>query len=208
MNALVLPGQPIVPVHTSNHTYVSGPNTLQIEKTVDGTVVPCIVATTLGSVHFITNDNTSTVSVQSSGAKIANFTPSENDVVIAKVTKISSNKVHLDILHVQDASIHLSNLLLNDYGENFKAVIRSTDIRSTDRDKVKVGECFRPGDIVKALVISLGDGINYYLSTARNDLGVIHARSKSGKLLYPLDWETMVVPETGELEPRKCANIN
>ena len=61
-------------------------------------------------------------------------------------------------------------------------------------------------------MISLGDGINYYLSTAKNNLGVVLARpsgentfAESGKLLYALDWQTMIVPETGDLEQRKCA---
>lgn len=31
---------------------------------------------------------------------------------------------------------------------------------------------FRPGDIVRARVISLGDARQYYLSTAENELGV------------------------------------
>ena len=39
---------------------------------------------------------------------------------------------------------------------------------------------FRPGDIVRAVVLALGDGQSYILSTARNDLGVIHAKSLAG----------------------------
>jgi hypothetical protein len=39
-------------------------------------------------------------------------------------------------------------------------------------DKVEVIKCYRPGDIVRARVISLGDARQYYLSTAENELGV------------------------------------
>jgi len=71
------------------------------------------------------------------------------------------------------------------------------DIRATEKDKVKVGDCFRGGDVIKGLVvrtrsvvpiavlpiheqISLGDARSYYITTARNDLGVIFATSEAG----------------------------
>ncbi|KAA8567995.1 hypothetical protein EYC84_008423 [Monilinia fructicola] len=36
-------------------------------------------------------------------------------------------------------------------------LIRVQDVRATEKDKVKIFESFRPGDIVRAMVISLGD---------------------------------------------------
>ncbi|KAF5098983.1 hypothetical protein D0Z00_001849 [Geotrichum galactomycetum] len=93
----------------------------------------------------------------------------------------------------------------SDVGEGFGGIIRVQDVRITERDKVKILDSFRPGDIVRATVISLGDGTNYYLSTARNDLGVIFARSQSGDRMFPVDWQTMKAAHTGELELRKCA---
>lgn len=94
-----------------------------------------------------------------------------------------------------------------DLGETFKGIIRTQDVRSTDRDKVQIIECFKPGDIVRAQVISLGDGSNYYLSTARNDLGVVFAKSEGGAggIMYAIDWQTMMCGTTGVIEPRKCA---
>lgn len=96
-----------------------------------------------------------------------------------------------------------------DVGETFKGVIRSQDVRSTDRDKVKIGDCFKPGDVVKAVVLSLGDGSNYYLTTARNDLGVVFAKSEggAGDSMVAIDWETMVCEKTGVVEKRKCAKL-
>lgn len=96
-----------------------------------------------------------------------------------------------------------------DVGETFKGIIKSQDVRSTDRDKVKIGECFKPGDVVKAQVLSLGDGLNYYLTTARNDLGVVFAKSEggAGDLMVAIDWETMVCEKTGVVERRKCAKL-
>lgn len=45
--------------------------------------------------------------------------------------------------------------------------------------------CFRPGDLVRAQVIALGDSRSYYLSTAKNDLGVVYAKSASGAAHAP-----------------------
>lgn len=99
------------------------------------------------------------------------------------------------------------NAMPTELGESFKGVIRSQDIRLTERDKVKVIESFKPGDIVRAIIISLGDGSNYYLSTAKNELGVIYAKSENGAgfPMFPIDWEHMVCPKTGVIEKRKCA---
>jgi exosome complex component CSL4 len=94
-----------------------------------------------------------------------------------------------------------------DVGEGFGGIVRVQDVRATERDKVKILQSFKPGDIIRAKVISLGDGTNYYLSTANNDLGVIFARSSvTGKHMYPIDWQTMKCSVTGITESRKCAN--
>ena len=37
--------------------------------------------------------------------------------------------------------------------------------------QVEVYKCFRPGDLVLARVISIGDYSSYFLSTAENELG-------------------------------------
>lgn len=44
-------------------------------------------------------------------------------------------------------------------------------------------DCFRPGDVVRAKVLSLGDARSYYLTTADNALGVVHAKSLAGEAL-------------------------
>ena len=40
------------------------------------------------------------------------------------------------------------------HGEDFTGVIRAQDVRATEKDKVKLAECFRGGDVVKGLVVS------------------------------------------------------
>lgn len=53
--------------------------------------------------------------------------------------------------------------------------------------------------------ISLGDQTNYYLTTARNELGVIMAESEEGNTMYPISWKEFRDPVTGENESRKVA---
>jgi exosome complex component CSL4 len=38
-------------------------------------------------------------------------------------------------------------------GEEFTGVIRTQDVRATEKDKVKISDCFRGGDVVKGLVV-------------------------------------------------------
>lgn len=138
-------------------------------------------------------------------------TPQVNDLVLARVTKITHQRANVEIISVLskdlkiENNLQLLNLLPAESGEFFKGIVRSQDIRSTERDSVKTWECYQPGDIIRATVLSLGDGMSFYLTTAQNDLGVVFARNENGELLYPLDWETMVAPGTGEVEKRKCA---
>lgn len=53
--------------------------------------------------------------------------------------------------------------------------------------------------------ISLGDQTNYYLTTARNELGVIMAKSEAGNTMFPISWKDFKDPVTGETETRKVA---
>ena len=54
---------------------------------------------------------------------------------------------------------------------------RLQDVRATEVDKLDLYDCFRPGDLVKAEVVSLGDARSYFLSTSKNELGVVYAKS-------------------------------
>lgn len=89
--------------------------------------------------------------------------------------------------------------------EPFACTLRREDIRATEKDKVRVADSFRPGDIVRATVISLGDQGGYYVSTARNELGVVLAHAPDGGVMVPLSWREMLDPATGVREARKVA---
>ncbi|CCK70751.1 exosome non-catalytic core subunit CSL4 KNAG_0F00820 [Huiozyma naganishii CBS 8797] len=157
--------------------------------------------------------------------------PKEGDIVLCRVIRLSLQRANVEIIGFQNKTIPIDggtgsngNAIVgvnggsggatfsmsqssSDLGETFRGIVRSQDVRAVDRDKVKMIECFKPGDIIKAQVLSLGDGNNYYLTTARNDLGVVFARSDNGAggLMYATDWQTMVAPITGAVEKRKCA---
>ncbi|PNH08566.1 Exosome complex component CSL4 [Tetrabaena socialis] len=69
-------------------------------------------------------------------------------------------------------------------------------------------DCFRPGDVVRAEVVSLGDARSYYLSTAKNELGVVYARSAAaGVAMVPTGWTEMQCPDTQAVEKRKVARL-
>lgn len=160
-----------------------------------------------------------------------NNLPKERDIVLTRVTRISLQRANLDIIAVENepvpvdsgvgsngsgivapggssgASTYSVAQTSSDFGDPFRGILRSQDVRSTERDRVKMLDCFKPGDIVRAQVLSLGDGNNYYLTTARKDLGVVFARASNGhgNLMYAIDWQHMISISTGATEKRKCA---
>ncbi|KAF8446055.1 exoribonuclease [Boletus edulis BED1] len=123
--------------------------------------------------------------------------PAPNSLILGTVTRLSP-------LHAVVAISVVDGIPLP-AGEEFMGMIRTQDIRATERDKVKTTDCFRGGDVVKGLVISLGDARSYYITTARNDLGVIFATSEAGATMEPVSWQEMRCPITGRIEKRKCA---
>lgn len=53
-----------------------------------------------------------------------------------------------------------------------------------------------------------GDAKSFFLSTAKNTLGVVYAKSQtSGQPMTPVSWTQMRCPETGAVEDRKCAAV-
>ncbi|KAA1468159.1 hypothetical protein DENSPDRAFT_793886 [Dentipellis sp. KUC8613] len=123
--------------------------------------------------------------------------PAPNSVVLGSVTRLSPQQAMLSITVVDGVPLPA--------GEEFTGVIRVQDVRATEKDKVKIGDCFRGGDVVKGVVISLGDARSYYVTTARNDLGVVFATSEAGATMEPVSWEAMRCSKTGRIEKRKCA---
>uniref|UniRef100_A0A3P9BHC7 Exosome component 1 n=1 Tax=Maylandia zebra TaxID=106582 RepID=A0A3P9BHC7_9CICH len=94
------------------------------------------------------------------------------------------------------------------------SVVRETetqllpDVGAIVTCKVETYKSFRPGDIVLAKVISLGDvQSNYLLTTAENELGVVVAHSEAGAQMVPISWCEMQCPLTHAKEFRKVARV-
>lgn len=158
-----------------------------------------------------------------------NTLPAVDSIVLARVTRVQKRQATVSILVVLDesASAQPSNPSQtasdNDNIESilssaanpenhsssdelrFQALIRKEDVRAVEKDRVVLDEMFRVGDIVRGAVISLGDQSFYYLTTARNDLGVVMARSEAGNMMFPVSWKEMRDPVTGSGEQRKVA---
>jgi exosome complex component CSL4 len=70
--------------------------------------------------------------------------PEVNSIVLGRVTRITSRQATVQILVVGDTVLD---------GE-WQGLIRVQDVRATEKDRVKIFESFRPGDIVRASVVS------------------------------------------------------
>jgi len=121
--------------------------------------------------------------------------PELHSIVISRVLKVNPRFASVEILCVGMKVLK----------EHFQGIIRAQDVRATELDKVEMYKCFRPNDIVKAEIISLGDSRSYFLSTAKNELGVIFAKSVAGATMIPVSWEAMICPKTKLKEFRKVA---
>lgn len=152
-----------------------------------------------------------------------NTLPAVDSIVLARVTRVQKRQATVSILVVLDDSQNTDSGTDNDNiaailstapnPENhsstdelrFQALIRKEDVRAVEKDRVVMDEMFRVGDIVRGAVISLGDQSFYYITTARNDLGVVMARSETGNMMFPVSWKEMKDPVTGAGEQRKVA---
>ncbi|EEH40528.1 hypothetical protein PAAG_02583 [Paracoccidioides lutzii Pb01] len=177
-----------------------------------------------------TTTTTTTTSVATTTTKRQkykyNTLPAVDSIVLARVTRVQKRQATLSILVILDdnhpvnptsPSYDTSNTVdpsllsttnadpLNADDLRFQALIRKEDVRTVEKDSVVMDEMFRVGDIVRAVVISLGDQSFYYCSTARNELGVVMGRSEAGNVLVPVSWREMVDGKTGRREWRKVA---
>uniref|UniRef100_A0A0D6RAG2 S1 motif domain-containing protein n=1 Tax=Araucaria cunninghamii TaxID=56994 RepID=A0A0D6RAG2_ARACU len=123
--------------------------------------------------------------------------PEPGAIVTARITKVMSRMASADIVCVGTRAVK----------EKFTGIVRQQDVRATEIDKVDMHMSFRPGDVIRAEVLSLGDARAYYLSTAKNDLGVVSAESVAGAMMVPFSWTEMQCPLTGQLERRKVAKV-
>ena len=216
-----LPGRPtVLPSCTSNSVSKAGKGPTKDKPTI--TVPRLLPSPTYASVPSANISNT-------------NILPKVGSIVLAKVLRVRTRQVDVGILCVGEVvgderkeeeeeeekegggggglegkktkdSNRFYGGRMNVCADEWPAVVRREDIRATEKDKVVCADGFRVGDVIRGLVISLGDQANYYLSTARNELGVILARSsEAGNLMEPVSWREFRDPLTGLREERKVA---
>lgn len=120
--------------------------------------------------------------------------------IICKIIKITSKYAGVDILAV-DGEVPLM--------ESIKGTIRIQDVVEVEEKEVPpIHLSFRPGDLVRARIIGVGDpSAGFLLSTGISPhLGVIYGKSAAaGAPLLPFAWNEMVCSQTGSKEKRKCA---
>ena len=136
------------------------------------------------------------ISVTSYKTKVTSA-PDIGSRVICKVINISERQAKVNIINVEGTVLQ----------QGLSGVIRKGDVREMEKDSVVIFDSFRPGDLVRARVISLGEGNQYVLSTAENELGVFVGKSDSGAVLMPVSWCEMQCSKTGVREKRKVAKV-
>lgn len=82
---------------------------------------------------------------RTSGITKTEILPEVNSTVLGRVTRITPRQATVAILVVGDTVLE---------GE-WQGLIRVQDVRATEKEKVKIYESFRPGDIVRAVVVCL-----------------------------------------------------
>ncbi|KAL4965500.1 exosome non-catalytic core subunit CSL4 [Aspergillus stella-maris] len=227
--SLAIPGQCLGPTTT----YSAGPGThvqhSQIYASIAGPVYVDAAQPKSQTKSVVTVSRTARQTPQPTSKSASkskyNTLPVVDSVVLARVTRVQKRQATVSILVVlnESASNPSTSTSDNDNIEailssaanpenhsstdelRFQALIRKEDVRAVEKDRVVLDEMFRVGDIVRGSVISLGDQSFYYLTTARNDLGVVMARSEAGNMMFPVSWKEMRDPVTGKGEMRKVA---
>lgn len=91
---------------------------------------------------------------------------------------------------------------------HLRGILRKEDVRATDKDRVEMYKCYRPGDIILAKVMPQTELHTYQLTTAENELGVVVATFRGQDVpMVPIGWTEMQCPKTLVKEPRKVAKL-
>ena len=184
----VLPGQTLGKVSAS---IVPGEGVI-----IRGNKYFCVLK---GAAHLgpVDDSGTQVVSVKRDAQKTAGI--HLGDTVLARVSKIKQDTVFVHIVCVNGFPISIE----------LEGVIKRRDVREKEVDKIKMQECFIPGDIVKATVASYGDSRRIQLKTHEDQHGVVFARAEdTGVLMFPVSPTEMMCPLTREKEKRKVAIPN
>jgi exosome complex component CSL4 len=182
---LAIPGQQLALANK----FAPGPGTFHTTESITASILG-----TPSSQKNTTTPKSSKILTISPSSRTPHL-PQNTSTVYARITRIERLQARCSILVVSDTVTP----------QPLRAILRSQDVRATEKDKVKLVECFHVGDIIRATIIGLGDQTGYYLSTAGNDFGVVMAWSEAGNGCVPVSWCEVRDAETGVKEPRKVA---
>ena len=172
----VCPGDLLVP-HHQGECFNACHGCYVMER--GGDIRASIVGTVLLNEDFVqAGQSTYKISVLSLSSRTASETVIDvGDKVICRVVRLSMHQANVEIISVGDCPL-----------EQFpKGIIRREDVSISEVEKLVMHECFRPGDIVRGVIISLGDSRQYYLSTSEDEAGVLYAKNQvTGNGMTPI----------------------
>lgn len=96
-----------------------------------------------GVVDIVENDGVQVVEVHVPGGENT-VVPAQGDIVTAQVTIITQQFCKCIIKCVGDVPLN----------RPYRAILRKEDVRATEKDRVDIYHCYRPGDIILARVVS------------------------------------------------------
>jgi exosome complex RNA-binding protein Csl4 len=168
--------------------------------------LPSVRVSVVSSSNYYGNGSRTTNNNKKVAAVASDQVIRRDQIVLARVMRLTNQQVVVEIL-----ANEASGSLLRYPPEG---IIRREDIHAGVQTELVdsasvLTQAFRPGDIIVAKVLSLGDARRYFLSTAEPSLGVIYATSSSSSgsssALIPVSWKEMEDMQTGKKEARKSA---
>ncbi len=156
-------------------------------------------ASVSGKISARIGDGSSSMQASRKRSAAASSILSVGDTVVGRVTRITPRLAHVDILSVGvDAPLR----------DTCAGLLRREDVRPAEHrtaEMLEMHRCVRPGDVILATVLSLGDSRAYFLSTSANEHGVVIAKSLEGAMMKPVSYCEMECPVSLVREKRKVA---
>jgi exosome complex component CSL4 len=137
----------------NNHLYASIPGLLSVSKPIKPagpskrlTKITAPEPVVLPTISVLRSDPSIRTQAQDTAVptKKTEIIPEVDSTVLCKVTRITPRAANVAILVVGETVLD---------GE-WQGTIRVQDVRATEKDRVKIFESFRPGDVVRAVVVS------------------------------------------------------
>ncbi|XP_045103410.1 exosome complex component CSL4-like [Portunus trituberculatus] len=179
---LCVPGQRLCEASSS---HVGGEGTYTFNKYIYASLIGRVVVEPQRDLHI----------VKVTSGQQGTVMPEAGSIVTCRVLSVNPSQATVSIICVGPNKLHTP----------VSGTVRKQNVRDHQIDTVEMYNCFRPDDIILAVVMSLGDLRNYELSTARSELGVVTAHCEEGHPLVPASWTTMKCK--CRIEKRKVAKV-